>query len=137
MLIRLVAPGQPVSGKNNKRAFVHTSKKTGNLFATISNSKAVTKWYDSQVPVLAAQWRGLGLPTLRQLVTISLDIHMRDSLLDTHSPDGDNVLSAVQDALVKAEVMADDRFIKSAYFDRHGDAERPRVEIEIRLVERP
>lgn len=135
MLLHFVCPGRPVSGKNNKRSFITRARATGKLHAHIANSGAVERWYAEQVPLLAAQFRQYHVSTIRQLAAIDLVIYQPDELLDQRAPDGDNVLNAVFDALVKAGVLADDKFVVRASFERVVDARRPRIEIDVRTVE--
>lgn len=136
MLLHFVCPGRPVSGKNNKRAFITRTRATGRLTSHIANSNAVERWYAEQVPLLAAQFRQFHVPTIRQLAAVDLVIYQPDDLLDQRAPDGDNVLNAVFDALVKAGVLADDKYVVRASFERIVDARRPRVEIDLRTVTR-
>ncbi len=134
MIIRLIAPGQPASAKNNKRGFVHTSKETGKSYASVALSKAVLAWYEKQVPQLRRQFEALGLPTISQFVHIDTFQFLRDDVMADRSPDGDNAMSACWDALVKAGVIDDDKRCVTWGGSRQQDAARPRVEIEIRVL---
>lgn len=134
MLLHFVCPGRPVSGKNNKRSFITRAKATGRLQSHITSSAAVLRWYEEQVPLLSAQFRAYHVPTIRQLVAVDIVIYQPDDLLDQRAPDGDNVLNAAFDALVKADVLADDKFVVRGSFDRIVDTKRPRVEIDVRTL---
>lgn len=134
MLLHFVCPGNPVSGKNNKRSFVSKNRSTGKVSAHITLSAAVKRWYAAQVPVLEAQFRALHLPTLRELVAVELSIYHADDLLDQRAPDGDNVENAVFDALVKAKILADDKFVVRCAWERYVQPARPRIEIDVRTL---
>lgn len=132
MLIRLIAPGQPVSAKNGKRAFVN--KKT--LTAHIARSEAVIAWYERQIPVLRAQYEALGVPMIDRFVHVETHQFLRDHVMASASPDGDNVMSAAWDAIVKAGALKNDKLVLTWGGSRQQDAARPRVEIEIHVLDR-
>jgi Holliday junction resolvase RusA-like endonuclease len=129
MLIHLVAPGQPVSGKNHMRP---VKLKNGRM--SIRKGEAVTDWYDRVVPVLARQFAALGLTTIRGHVYVDTTQYLKHSLDSKANPDADNATAAVYDALVKARVIADDRQIVSWGGLREQDATNPRVEILVRVL---
>lgn len=134
MLIRLIAPGQPVSAKNSKRGFVVTSKRTGGQYAAVARSKAIIAWYGRIVPEIATQFASTGLRRIAAPVHVDTYQFLQHEPLSKANPDGDAVVSAVYDALVKAFVIEDDRFVMSWGGSRQQDAARPRVEIEIRVL---
>lgn len=129
MLISLVAPGQPISGKNHMQPI---KLKNGRI--SIRKGKAVTDWYDRVVPVLARQFAALGLTTIR--VPVHVDVHqfVKFGVCSTANPDGDNAQSAVWDALVHAHVLQDDRLIVTWGGSKVHDKAKPRVEIEVRVL---
>ncbi len=129
MLIRLTANGQPVSAKNGKRAFL---TRDGRPF--VARSDAIIAWYAKQVPAIRRQFEALDMPTITKFVHIETHQYLRDEVLASSSPDGDNVVSACFDALVKAGVIADDKLCISSAMTRRQERRRPRVEIEIRVL---
>lgn len=131
MLIQLVAPGQPVSGKNHMRPFVKKAGKLG-----IRKGQAVSDWYERVVPILARQFAATGATTIR--VPVHVDVHqfVQHGICSTANPDGDNAQSAAWDALVHARVLQDDRLIVSWGGSKVHDPTNPRVEIEVRVLGR-
>lgn len=134
--IRLIAPGQPVSAKNHKRGFVVTTK-TGHQRAAVARSKAIIAWYARVVPVLARQFAALDLRQIRRPVHVETHQYLKHEVLSKANPDADGVVSGVYDALVKAFVLEDDRFVVTYGGSRQQDAANPRVEIEITVVDWP
>ena len=130
MLIHLVAYGQPVSAKNNKRAFVNQTTHRAHIVL----SEAILAWYAEQVPILREQFARHDLPTITRFVHIETHQYLRDEVLAQRSPDGDNAMSACWDALVKAGVLKDDKLCISWGGTRRHDPHRPRVEIEIHVL---
>jgi len=131
MLIRLIATGQPVSAKNGKRAFLN--KRTQQMHVT--RSQAIISWYAEQVPELTQQFQRLGLATIARFVHVDTHQFLRDDVMAAASPDGDNVMSAAWDALVKAKVLKDDKLVVTWGGSRQRDSARPRVEIEVRVLD--
>lgn len=134
MLIALECPGQPVSGKNHKRAFVVRTK-TGHQRAVVAKGKAVTDWYERVVPVLVRQFAAYDIPTLKTFVEVELVEHLAHPVGDRRNPDGDNTQSAVWDALQKAHVIADDRLVCRWSGARVHDASAPCIKVFIRTLE--
>lgn len=132
MIIRLVCLGQPVSGKNHKRGFVN--KHSGKV--VVVGSQAAKKWAAAQIPLLARQFALYRLPMLKGPVCITLWQYLKLEPKHKNSPDGDNVQSAVWDALTKALVISDDRNAVLWAGGRFQGAE-PRVEIEIATLSHP
>ncbi len=137
MLIRLVAPGQPVSAKNHKRAFVLPTRIGQTPRAVVTNSKAIKKWYAKQIPLLQQQFAAMGIPTINCHVHVETHQYLRDEVMANASPDGDGAMSGCWDALQNAGVIMNDKLITSWGGTRQRDTARPRVEIEIRLVDAP
>lgn len=129
MLILLTAPGQPVSGKNHMQPILHGRR------MVIVKGKAVTRWYEATVPTLARQFAAFGRPTIKGSVHVDCHVYLRHALSSPANPDGDNVQAAVWDALVKAHIIADDRQVITWGGTKQRDAENPRVEIELRVLE--
>lgn len=134
MLIRLVISGQPVSGKNHKNAFIVRGK-SGRMRAVVVNGKAIREWYAKKVPEIALQWRDYRHPTITGRAHITLHQYLQFDLDSERNPDGDNVQSAVWDALQKAGVVANDRQFCWWAGSTQQDAKNPRVIVEIRVVE--
>lgn len=132
MPLRLTIPGQPVSGKNHVRATLARGK-GGRLIPRVRASRAVTDWYAQAVPVLVAQWGDT--PTLDGPLHVTLHQYLAHDPASPASPDGDNIQSAVWDALQKSRVIANDRQIVGWAGSRQQDA-APRVEIVIRELGR-
>lgn len=131
MLIRLIAHGQPVSAKNHQIPII-----TNGGRARIIKSAAITKWYGRVVPELESQWSSYGLPTITGLVHVTVHQYLQHPLTSDANPDGDNVQSGAWDALQKAGVIANDRQVIGWAGSKQHDAERPRVEIEVRVLTR-
>lgn len=126
MILHLVAPGQPVSAKNHMRPL-----RLGNGRTIIARGKVAERWFAATVPVLAKQFAAHGLPTLRAPLRVETHQFLKHAPGAGPSPDGDNVQAAVWDALVKARVIDDDKWIVTWGGSRRQDARNPRVEIEI------
>lgn len=128
MLIRLIAPGQPVSAKNHMRPVMAGTRQI------IVKGKAADAWYGRVVPALAQQFAATGLARITQPVHVETHQFVKHAIASPENPDGDNAQTACWDALVKAFVLTDDRLILSWGGSRQQDAARPRVEIEIRVL---
>jgi Holliday junction resolvase RusA-like endonuclease len=129
MLIRLIAPGQPISGKNHMRPVMAGKRQI------IVKGKAAQRWFGHTVPTLARQFAALGMPTIKTPVHVELCQFLRFDLDSSANPDGDNVEAAVFDALVHAYALADDRLVRGCTWSRERDAANPRVEIEVRVLD--
>jgi Holliday junction resolvase RusA-like endonuclease len=117
-------PGTPRSGKNSQRI---VQKKTGGRF--LLKSKAAAHWMVDAIGAIARQGRPRRPLTVPCEVTLT--IYQRSD-----TPDADNVMSLVWDALVRGGVIADDALISRGGFVRHlgyPPAEH-RVEVTIRAV---
>jgi Holliday junction resolvase RusA-like endonuclease len=136
MLIALTCPGQPVSGKNHKNAYVVTTK-TGKQRAVVATGKAVTRWRDRVVGELARQFAAYGVPQLKGRTEIDLVEHLAHPIGHPSNPDGDNVQAAIWDALQLAHIIADDRNVVRWSGERRHVApgESPRVEITVRVLD--
>ena len=132
-LYLLTCPGQPVSGKNHKDGFVVPATGERPARAVVVTGKAVRRWMRHAVPHLAQQFARYAVPTIAHPVHVELHQFLRLDCLAPSSPDGDNVQSAVWDALVHAGVLRDDKLIMTWGGTRQTDGGRPRVEIEIRV----
>lgn len=134
MLLHFVCPGRPGRGKNGKRAFATVNRATGKVTAHVAASKSVQRWYRDQVPKLTEQFRAYHLPPLAEFVRVDIAVYHADDILASQSADGDGVQSAVWDALQKAGILVDDRYVQAWSGERHHDPINPRVEIDVRTL---
>lgn len=124
---QLVVIGPPRTKKNSQRIVVN--KRTGRPL--IIQSAHADGWEKTAVLQLRAQWVGRR--------TLGGPIHVR-ALVFREVASGDliNYLSAISDALERADVIVNDRQIVSWDGSRPlKDAARPRVEITISETEDP
>ena len=126
----LVCPGQPVSGKNHMQPVHRRDGSVG-----IRKGAAVTNWYARVVPVLLQQFQRAGGRTIAIPVHVAVHQFVQHGVCSTANPDGDNAMSAVWDALVRARILQDDRLIVSWSGRKTHDRVNPRVEIVIQPLE--
>jgi Holliday junction resolvase RusA-like endonuclease len=121
---QFVIEGPPKTKKNSMRIF--RNKKTGAPFITQSAQQKV--WARDAVQQLCTQWKQ---------TPIEHDVNMR-AVIYRERATGDllNYLAAVSDALEAAGVIVNDKQVVSVDGSRMDkDAKRPRVEVEIEVLE--
>lgn len=116
--------GAPATKKNSKRAFVNET--TGAAF--IANGETSRAWEKSAVWNLISQWHRAG--AINQPVRMSATIYRKRATGDLL-----NYLAAVSDALEKAGVVTNDRWIVSLDGCRlDKDASNPRVVVDVTTI---
>lgn len=97
-------------------------------------SQANQTWSRDAVRQLREQFRGPRgpLPALTGPVSITYDIVLRNH---QHEGDADNYMAAINDALQKAGVIANDRQIRCGTFAKRYDPINPRVDLTIHAIE--
>lgn len=129
--LAFVVAGEPV-GKMRARTFVRNRRDGTPFVTTMTPDK--TRAYEATVRQMCAlavnRRRWLTAPTDRFLVTIRV--------FRTHEgagPDLDNVIKCICDAIQgEGLAMRDDRYVRELRAVLSQDAERPRVEIEVRRM---
>ncbi len=120
----IIIPGQTPSHKNSKRMFA--SKKTGKIFP--ANNDKYLAWKDLAV---------VNLKNSRVKIVGPIGVAATFFCEDNRPRDLDNMLASVQDALVSADVLADDNVKKLPFvFAKSGgvDKKNPRAEISFFAV---
>lgn len=125
MRLTFTVLGKPATKKNSMRV-VRSPRGTPLLLP----SKANVSWTNDAVRQLRQQWRGQRgtLPALEVPVSVSYRIYLRDR---KHEGDVDNYMAAMNDALQKAGVLANDKLIRCGLFAKSYDATNPRMEVQI------
>jgi len=122
--LRIVVPAVPPSGNHYKKYRVIRSR-TGESFVQWYHTDLAEKWW-------ALVDRAAGG---RQLISESYEVHFivyRETLRNT---DVDNYSKCIFDALTKAHVISDDRYVDDFHGHRRLDRANPRTVILVRAAQ--
>lgn len=126
-------PGEP-GGKSRARTYVRQNRDGSTRMATVTPKE--TRAYESMVKQLCA----FAVNRARWSVTKDDRFRLTVRVFRTHEGIGfdlDNVIKAVSDAIQgRGLAIPDDRYVRAISATLNQDAKKPRVEVEVSLLEK-
>lgn len=125
MRLHFTILGRPRPKKNSMRIV-----RTANGKPFLLPSQANVSWTNDAVRQLRDQWQSQRgrLPALDAPLSVTYRFYLVNRRSEA---DADNLMAAVNDALQKAGVIADDKLIRCGVFSKSYDADQPRTELVI------
>ncbi len=123
--MKIILNGQVPAQKNSKS--IAYNRGTGKPF--IMSNKNVKDWqYDAAIQLLTLK--------IKQPFEGRTEMSIKFFVKDNRRRDLDNMLTTIQDALVKANILQDDswQYLKITGLDAEIDKLNPRAEIDLKLL---